>query len=185
MPRTWVAIDFETANERSSSVCALGLAVIRDRHVAECSSWLIRPPENRFNYHNVRVHGITEDDVEDAPEFCEVWDEIAPRLDGCALLAHNAAFDVGVLRAVLDVYGLEWPDVRYWCTVRMSRAVWPQLPDHRLGSVADHCGIEFRHHDAVQDAEACAGIALRCSEDIGARDLNDAVRRLRLAGRRL
>lgn len=186
MPRDWVAIDFETANERRDSVCALGLVVIRDGFVAEQRSWLIRPPDLRFSYWNSAIHGITAEDVEDAPEFCELWEErVAPYLSGSAAIAHNAPFDKSVLRAVLDTYGLEWPDAEWWCTLAMARAAWPHLPNHRLDSVAEYCGIEFRHHDAAEDALACAGVALRCRDDLGAADLEDAVARLGLVGRGL
>jgi DNA polymerase III subunit epsilon len=185
MPRDWVAIDFETANERRNSVCALGLAVIRDGCIAEERSWLVRPPDLRFNFGNVMVHGIRPADVEDAPEFCEIWDDVLPFLIETAAIAHNAGFDKGVLRAVLDTYGLEWPDAEWFCTLAMARAAWPQLPNHRLDSVAAHCGFDFRHHDAGEDARACAAVALGCQAHLGAQDLEDAAARLGIAGRGL
>ena len=84
MTRPWVAIDFETANELRSSPCALGLAVVDDGRVIEERSWLIKPPEVRFSWRNTRVHGISAEDVEDAPEFCEIHDELMGYLDGAS-----------------------------------------------------------------------------------------------------
>jgi DNA polymerase III subunit epsilon len=181
----WIAIDFETANELRSSPCALGLAVIRDGRIAEERSWLIKPPEVRFTWWNTRVHGIKAEDVEDAPELCEIHDELMGYLDGAHVLAHNAGFDAAVLGRTLDVYGLAWPDVRYWCTVHMARKVWPHLPNHKLDSVAGHCGIALRHHDAASDARVCAQVALRCADELGAPTLDAAVEALGLAGRPL
>ena len=181
----WVAIDFETANERRSSPCALGLAVVEDGRVVEERAWLIKPPEVRFSWWNTRVHGITAEDVEDAPELFEIHEELMTYLDGASVLAHNAGFDAAVLSRTLDVYGLAWPDLRYWCTVAMSRRVWPELPNHKLDSVAWHCEIPLRHHDATSDAVACARIALRCGEELGAPTLDDAVAVLGMPGRTL
>lgn len=181
----WVAIDFETANERRTSPCALGLAVVRDGRIAEERAWLIKPPDLRFSYWNTRVHGISAEDVEDAPELCEIHDELMGYLDGANVLAHNAAFDTSVLRATLDLYGLEWPDLRYWCTVAMSRRVWPHLANHKLDSVAGHCGIPLRHHDAASDALACAHVALRCRDAMAAPTIAAAVAELSLDGRPL
>jgi DNA polymerase-3 subunit epsilon len=52
--------------------------------------------------------------------------------------------------------------------VVLARAAWPQLCDHKLPTVASHCGISFRHHDAAEDARACAEILLRISAASGA-----------------
>lgn len=172
----WVAIDFETANERRDSACALGLAVVSGGEVTRTASWLIRPPELRFDWRCIRVHGIRARDVADSPEFGDVWREVAPFLGDGRLLAHNASFDMAVLRAMLAAYDLETPDLRYACTLAMSRRAWPDLPRHRLDTMCEHCGIELRHHDAASDARACAIVALRAAEHVGAPDVESAVR---------
>lgn len=172
----WVAIDFETANERRDSACALGLAVISDGHVTRSASWLIHPPEMRFDWRCTRVHGIRARDVEEAPEFADVWDEVTEHLSDGRLLAHNASFDMAVLRAMLAAYGMDSPDLRYACTLAMSRRAWPDLPRHRLDTMCEHCGIELMHHDAASDACACAMLALRAAEQVGSPDVESAIR---------
>lgn len=186
MTRPWVAIDFETASRERASACALGLAVIEGARIVEKRDWLIQPPGNVFEPMNTRIHGIDADLVAQEPEFDELWPEIEPYLRRAVVLAHNAPFDAGVLRASLARYRLPAPDtVGYHCTVTMSRRVWPHLADHKLSSVCRHCGIALNHHEAASDAAACAAIALRCAEDAGVPTLDDLVRELGMSARPL
>lgn len=186
MPRTWVAIDFETASRERASPCALGLAVIEGGRIVEKGDWLIQPPGNYFEPMNTRIHGIHADLVAQEPEFDEVWAEIEPLLRGAVVLAHNAPFDIGVLRASLARYELETPTTDgFHCTVQMSRAVWPRLVNHQLHTVCRHCGIELEHHVAASDAAACASIALRCLDEVGGASLDDVAVKLGLRVGRL
>ena len=158
-PIDFVAIDFETANERRDSACAVAIAIVRGGEI-ETRSWLLRPPDMRFSPFNIRVHGITPAMVQRAPTWGEAWPEIAPVLAAAPeLWAHNAPFDAGVLRAVCAMHGLvaPWP---LRCTVQLARRHWPGLHCHKLDVVCAHLGIGLRHHDAVSDARACARIVL-------------------------
>ena len=186
MPHTWVAIDFETASRERASACALGLAVIEGDRIVERRDWLIQPPGNYFEPMNTHIHGIHADLVAQEPEFDEAWSEIEHYLSDAVVLAHNAPFDMGVLRASLERYELPWPSIAgYLCTVTMSRRVWPLLPDHKLSSVCRHCGIPLVHHEASSDAAACASIALRCMEAAGAPSLDELARELGMRASRL
>lgn len=166
-----VAIDFETANENRTSACALGLAWIDNGGITKTEEYLIRPREMRFLSMNVAIHGIRPKDVADAPFFADLWPLLAPRMEGALLLAHNAAFDISVLRHTLAESGLEWPACDYLCTVAVARKAWPDLDSHRLDALADHIGIALDHHKAGSDAAACGNIALAAAEAIGAADI--------------
>ena len=156
-----VAIDFETANEQRASACSIGLAWIEDGRVTDRETHLIRPPEMRFAPVNIRIHGITPDMVEDAPEFPDVLASLRERIDGCDMvLAHNAGFDMSVVRASCDTYALSYPEFDYLCTVKVAQKVWRDLGTARLNALGDHLGIAFKHHDAGEDAFVCAEIAL-------------------------
>ncbi|UKJ73672.1 3'-5' exonuclease [Azospirillum brasilense] len=168
-----VAIDFETANESRTSACSIGVAWIEDGRVVETEEHLIRPREMRFNPFNTAVHGLRAEDVAGAPEFPEVWHRFARRLDGRLVLAHNASFDISVLRHTLDDYGLVWPACSYLCTVVLARRAWPQLAAHKLNYLADHLGIALDHHRAGSDAEACGRIALAATSVLGLERLAD------------
>ncbi len=162
---TFTAFDFETANEGRGSPCSLGLVVVENGAIVEKRSWLIRPKELWFNSFNIGIHGITERDVADKPEFDELWTkEISAYFENKFVVAHNASFDTSVLRHTLALYDLPFPSLTYTCTWLLSKAVWPGMLSHGLGTLAEHFQIKFKHHDAEEDAVACAEIALRALE---------------------
>jgi len=97
----FVAIDFETANESPTSACELGLAVVRNYKVVESHSWLIRPPDMRFNIHHTRIHGITAGDMDGVPTFDMLWTDVRDYFKEDLIVAHNADFDINVLRNLL------------------------------------------------------------------------------------
>ena len=174
-PDTWVAIDFETATREANSACALGVAVVTGDHVVRSESWLIQPPFNEYEYRNVLVHGITAEDTALAPDFGELWWEIGPILSAGPLLAHNAAFDIRVLRALIASHKIFAPSYEYVCTVNLARRAFPELPNHKLNTVCEHRGIALVHHDAASDAIACANLALECATATGALSIAEAV----------
>jgi DNA polymerase-3 subunit epsilon len=169
----FVAIDFETANADRSSVCSMGIVVVESGEVVHKTSWLIRPSELYFDPYNTYIHGIAEDDVKDKPEFNEIWDTIKPYIEGKTLIAHNAGFDMSVLRYVLNEYEIPYPEFEYSCTRILSKKTWPGLISYKLDLVAEHLGIEFKHHDAEQDALACAHIALKSFEISGLNSIQE------------
>ena len=175
-----VAIDFETANERRDSACAVGLAWIEAGRVVRRESRLIRPPQMRFSPGNIRIHGILPADVRDAPTFPEAMAPFLPDLAGGIVLAHNAGFDMGVLAASLTAWGEPVPALTGHCTLQIARRLFPDPAGCGLSKVAGRLGIRFEHHDAGEDAYACAEIALAALRETGARDVADLVRGLGL-----
>lgn len=163
----------------------MGAALIEDGAVVETVSWVIRPPFNEYEYRNTLIHGMGPDDTEIAPEFDEAWWEIRQFIEGARLLAHNAAFDIRVLRSLLDTREIAAPDIQYACTLAMARRALPELRRHTLDLVCDHCGIALRHHDAASDAEGCARIAIACADSIGAATVTEALARMDLEPRPL
>lgn len=181
MSRPVVALDFETANERRDSACAVGLAWIEGGAVVRRESRLIRPRELRFSPGNIRVHGILPADVRHQPEFPEAMAEFLPDLAGGLILAHNAGFDLGVLRSSLAAYGMAVPPLASLCTLQIARKVFPDPAGCGLGKVAARLGIRFEHHDAGEDAYACASIALAAVRERGAGDIPALARSLGFA----
>ncbi len=158
----FAAIDFETANGYRGSVCSVGIVVVREGQVVERVHELIRPRPNFYTWFTTRVHGMTQDDTDDALEFPEVWAGVAPLVEGLPLVAHNSPFDEGCLRAVMTLYDMPWPGYLFYCTCRAARRAFPNLPNHKLDTVAAWVGYDLRnHHHALADAEACAAIAMR------------------------
>ena len=158
----FAAIDFETANEFPSSVCSVGVVVVRDGEVADTFYSLIHPEPEYYQWFCQRVHGLCAEDTEDAPVFPDVWAKIEPLIEGLPLVAHNAPFDQGCLKAVFRVYRMDYPDYVFYDTLAASRRRFGRcLPNHQLQTVAAACGYDLlNHHHALADAEACAAIAL-------------------------
>ncbi|GAA1465625.1 exonuclease domain-containing protein [Nocardiopsis exhalans] len=162
MSLTWTAIDFETANQDRGSVCAVGLVRVSEGRVVDRFSTLIRPPEavSFFSRHNTAVHGITAADVTEAPTWEKVREQVVDFVQGGALVAHNAPFDMGALRQACAHTGQALPAFDYACTLALSRRTW-DLPDHRLPTVCAHVGHQItQHHRADADAEAAAHIMI-------------------------
>ena len=159
----FAAIDFETANECPSSVCSVGIVVVRDGEITERFYSLIHPEPEYYKWFCQRVHGLCAEDTENAPVFPFVWEKIEPLIEGLPLVAHNARFDEGCLKAVFRVYQMDYPDYVFLDTLAASRQQFGQtLPNHQLQTVAAACGYDLtNHHHALADAEACAAIAIQ------------------------
>ncbi|TDP95882.1 DNA polymerase-3 subunit epsilon [Leucobacter luti] len=156
----FTAIDFETANNHPSSACSVGMVRIRDGKVVEQAYWLIRPPvaHPQFLPFNIKIHGITPAMVETARDWSGQLDELREFIGDDVTVAHNASFDMGVIRAACAESVTPTPRLKYLCSVQVSRKTY-EIPSHRLPLAAAAAGFgEFAHHDALADAEACAAI---------------------------
>ncbi|ARK30125.1 3'-5' exonuclease [Halalkalibacter krulwichiae] len=176
----FVAIDFETANTNRSSACSIGLVVVRNGKVAEEYYQLIKPNEMYFDPICVRIHGITSEDVKDAPTFHDVWKDISHLLEGKLVIAHNASFDMSVLRHSLDEYQLDYPSFSYNCTVNVSKKTWLGLHSYSLNVVADHLQIEFKHHHALEDAQVAAQVYLQACKHNNVSKHEDLIEKLEI-----
>ena len=160
--RDFAAIEFETANRKPTSVCAVGVVIVRDGEVTDTFYSLIQPEPNYYNFWCRRVHGLGHKDTDDAPIFPDVWRQVEPLIEGLPLVAHNKAFDENCLKAVFRCYQMDYPDYEFHCTCLAAKRLIKQLPDHRLPTVAAYCGYDLQqHHHALADAEACAHIAMQ------------------------
>lgn len=161
--RNFAAIDFETANGYRSSVCSVGVVIVRDGEIVQKYYKLIHPVPNYYNPRNIAIHHITPEQTEAEDTFPEVWAEVVQMIEGLPLVAHNSSFDEGCLKAAHERFGMPYPDYEFRCTCRASRRLLRGiLPNHRLPTVAKHCGYDLSaHHHALADAEACAMIALK------------------------
>lgn len=164
----FVSIDVETANADIASICQIGLVTVRAGEIADRWSTLVNP-EDFFDDINVEIHGIDEDCVADAPKFPDIFDEFSGRTARAVVISHTS-FDRAAVAGAVERYGL--PDVRFtWLdSARIARRAWPDRYSRRgygLANIAADLGIEFRHHDALEDARAAAEIVLRASELAG------------------
>ncbi len=157
----FAAIDFETANGKRSSVCSVGIVIVRGGKIVDRFYSLIKPIPNYYTYWTTAIHGLTRNDTDHQPAFPEVWAQISDRIAGLPLVAHNKPFDESCLKAVFDEYGMTYPQYEFYCTLAASRRCL-NLPSHQLHISAAACGYDMNnHHNALCDAEACAAIALK------------------------
>ena len=173
MPLDFTAIDFETANSSNASACAVGLVRVRGGEVVAQTGWLIQPPpgHDRFFELNTRIHGITAEDVVGAPSWTAQLGELAAFAGDDVLVAHNAGFDMAVIKRACEATGDDCPPYRYACSLQVARKVY-QLESYRLPFVAAEAGFaEFAHHNATADALACAHVMIDAARRVGADDI--------------
>lgn len=157
---SFIAFDVETPNRRNDRMSAIGITVIDGGKITK-EFYSPVNPETFFDDFNVRLTGIDEETVRDAPSFPRLWEKIAPLMAGGVLVAHNAVFDMGVLKKCLMHYGIYWQEcVPYLCTVQIGRRALPGM-SHKLNDMCDYYGIDLDHHQAASDSRACAQILLR------------------------
>ena len=167
--KNFAAIDFETANGQRSSVCSVGIVIVRNGEIKEKFYSLIKPEPNYYSRICRSVHGLRHEDTDNAEVFPLVWKKIASKIKGLPLVAHNAPFDRACLEAVMEMYRMDWEtwgSRRFYCTLKASRLNLRNLENHQLHTVAEACGYHLEnHHYALADAEACAAIAMKLKLD--------------------
>lgn len=163
----YVAFDVETPNRRNDRISAIGITVVENDENQPSEGFLTDyyysyvNPETHFDKFNTWLTKIDAHTVKNAPSFPELWKTIEPILSDGILVAHNAQFDMGVLRSCLYAYGIEWKhSVPYCCTVQMGRRLLPDI-SHKLDSMCEYYGIFLDHHHAGSDSRACAEILVR------------------------
>ena len=176
----FTAIDFETASHQPDSACQLGAVVVRNGQLIDQFIWMIRPQPLYFSKGNIRIHGITPDQVRKEPTFGEIWSDISEKLGDDCLVAHNASFDIKVLLACLRTHGLTIPEFHFTCTRAIARRTWPNHRRYGLKPLSKWLGIRFQHHDALEDSIACAKIMIAAGIDREATSLEHLEHSLKL-----
>ena len=173
----YIAFDVETPNRANDRMSAIGIAVIEDGQIVDTFFSLI-DPETHFDWFNTKLTGISSKTVQGAPDFPALWQRIEPIMRSGILVAHNAVFDMGVLKKCLQGYGIPWKaTAKYLCTVQAARRLLPGMK-HSLDVMCAHYGIPLDHHQAESDSRACAEILLRYMQS-GA-DVTQFIRTYRL-----
>jgi len=180
----FIALDFETAH--ANFPCEIGLAKVENGIITETKSWLIKPGCFPYmNPWNERVHRISNADVANEKNFEELWSELKNWLEDSVVVAHNAAFDIRVLRSTLAYYDIAIPCIDYFCSVSLSRKTWNQLPSYSLSALSQLHNIKFNHHRAGDDAKACAIITLKAFEQLEADNLHEGLKMTGIALKRV
>ncbi|MFD1040437.1 3'-5' exonuclease [Virgibacillus byunsanensis] len=178
--KNFVSIDFETANEKRNSPCAIGVVIANKNGIVDEFYSLINPMMY-FSGFNTSIHNIREHDVKDAPTFAELWPTLNNYLSKNLVIAHNASFDMSVIRHTLDYFDLPYPEMEYLCTANISKRVWPDLMNHKLNTVAAFQGITFEHHHALEDARVAAQILQRAFVEYGTDEVDAFIQKCNIS----
>jgi DNA polymerase-3 subunit epsilon len=161
----FISIDFETANSKRASACQVGWCLVENGEIKERQSHYINP-ETEFSYYNIKKHGITPEMVKDALTWDELWgEELSSLLENRLIVAHNARFDGGVIHHQCREYDIIHGFNHVSCTYELAKLAWPGKLFYGLGNLCHDFGITFIHHDAGEDAEACAKIFLKAIKE--------------------
>ncbi len=161
----YVVFDIETTGLKveCETFTEIGAVKISGGEVVDRFSQLINP-QRPIPQNIVELTGITDKMVEDMPTITQVLPEFIEFCKGTTVVAHNAKFDVGFVRAFAKKQGLSFKN-KVIDTVALSRKLFPDERVHKLNIVAKRLGVNLEnHHRAVDDAEACAGIFMKLME---------------------
>lgn len=170
----FVAIDLETATWEKSSICEIGIAVVKNSKIVESKSWLVQPYRNQYDSFNIDIHGITPEMTKNSPSFKQVWKEVNPYLDGQVVVAHNTAFDMYALKYAFDENEMPYPSFQHFCSYRVAKYCFKDTYSYSLPIVCEAMGIEFPHHHRAEgDAIGCAKVFIKSIELSGVNDLEE------------
>ena len=178
MSLDYIAIDFETANTYANSACSVGLVRFIDGKETDSVYSLIHPAKMYFIPEwTEQIHHISYRDVQDKPYFPEVWDTLVMpfilKTPDLPLVAHNARFDMNVIRQCCDYYGMPLPKLSYFDSLAVARKTWPQLECHQLTFLGEHFGITYNAHDALEDSRTCGKIISLAADKWGIDDVDE------------
>jgi DNA polymerase III subunit epsilon len=154
LPSKLAFVDIETTGMRSAydRIIEIGILRVEDNELVQTFQTLINP-QTYIPKEITSLTGITGKHLENAPTFRAVKDEIIEILADCTFVAHNVRFDYGFIKHELMRENVTY-NARHFCTVRLSRLLYPHWPRHNLDAVMQQCGIvcETRHR-AFDDAK--------------------------------
>lgn len=167
MGNSFIALDVETANADMASICQVGIVAFEDGR--ETNSWkTLVNPRDEFDWMNISIHGIDEKAVRGAPTYPEIADHLRELLSG-RIVVHHMPFDRVAIGRAQECHGLRRVDCTWLDTARVTRRAWPQFSKrgYGLAAIAAFCRIEFKHHDAEEDARAAGLVLLKAMENTG------------------
>jgi exodeoxyribonuclease X len=149
----YAVVDLEGNGQRPPDLVELAVVPLTDGVIGEPVSWLVRP-ETRITPFARRIHGITNEQVAEAPPFAVVRHEVRAAVDGAVFVAHNAHVDLRVLRRKLP----DWEPGEVFDTLKLARRLRPEQASFRLGALTGAFALakglppELRPHRATYDA---------------------------------
>lgn len=156
MGKTFVVFDVETTglDITNDRITEIGAVRIVDGKIVDCFTTLVNP-QVKISAKITELTGIDDEMVRSKPTFSEICGDFYKYIDGAVMVAHNASFDMSMMRAHFDRENYVFQN-DYYDTLKISRSTVKGLSNYKLNTVCDHFGIEFLHHRAMSDAHATA-----------------------------
>ena len=163
----FAALDVETANADMASICSIGVAMFDSGKLVDEWHSLV-DPRDYFDRVNISIHGITERDVEGAPDYAELSRDLAARLAGSVVVTHTH-FDRVALSQATARHGANPLACTWLDSSRVARRTWVECADrgYGLANVCEMIGYRFQHHNALEDAKAAGHVMLAAMEHSG------------------
>ena len=187
MPKSldFYVIDFETANTFANSACSVGVVRFIDGKEYGSIYSLIHPAKMYFIPEwTEQIHHISYNDVRNKPYFPEVWDSIVmpfiKEIPNLPLVAHNACFDMNVIRKCCEYYGMDLPEIQYFDSLKIAQKTWKDLKTHKLTYLAEQFGIIYNAHNALDDAITCGRIITMAAEKLETETISDLLAKCNL-----
>jgi DNA polymerase-3 subunit epsilon len=168
----FITLDFETANSDLSSICQIGLVHFKNGEIIKKWGSLI-DPEDDFDFMNISIHGITENDIENSPKFPDIFEILKDYIEDKIVVSHGW-FDSCCMRQVQEKYNLNSINATWLDATKIVRRSLTQFSHKGYGlqNIASHFSISTVAHDALNDAETCGKILLKIFSDTKT-DIND------------
>lgn len=163
MAMDFIAVDFETPNRKNDTVCSMGLTFVKNSEIVFNENILI-DPETSFDNANIKIHGISEQDIQGKPNFAEVWRKYWKYFNHYPVVMHNADFDTSVLYKAAFHANVVMPDMDFYCTKQLCEENYP-MEKYSLANICDYMGIELDNHNSGSDSLCTAKIMLRLIND--------------------
>lgn len=163
---TFIAFDTETTGKYplESEICEIAGVKFVDGKPKDVFSSLIKPTR-RMSDEVIKIHGITNEMVADAPPIAEAIRKFHAFIGETTLVAHHAPFDLGFVSIAFEDQGLSLPKTPVVCSSRLSRNVIKDSENHKLQTLIPHLGLtKGSAHRATDDAQACGELLLKCIE---------------------
>ncbi|PHS77821.1 MAG: exonuclease [Robiginitomaculum sp.] len=164
---TFIAIDVETANSDSSSICQIGIAIYMRGVLSKSYNHLV-DPQVEYSNRNIGIHGISADDTFDAPIFSEVFPVIAELLEGVTVISHTM-FDRSSFKKACRLYDVAFPECDWVDSSMIARRAWPDVAKRGYGlmNLCERIEFDYTAHDAEEDAIACGQVVVAALEHTG------------------
>lgn len=172
----YLAIDFETANNKRISACSFGYSLFTVDEELSSGKYLINPPEEeKFSPINTRIHGLRKTDVENALNFKDLWQRhLSSLFKNHVVILHNSSMDLSVLKSCFEYYDIKDFDFLYFDTMSIAKKF--DLPQ-KLDSLSSHLGLYFSSsHNPEEDAVACGRVFSKLAK--GGLYISDNAKRL-------